>query len=107
MKPSPRPAARRCRKPVDAMPVARFLVGGKVQGVFFRASTREQALKLGLRGYAKNLPDGRVEVLAEGDERALNALERWLHVGPPMARVELVERGDVEVGEVGEGFVTG
>ena len=60
------------------MPVARFLVGGKVQGVFFRASTREQALKLGLRGYAKNLPDGRVEVLAEGDERALNALERWL-----------------------------
>jgi len=89
------------------MPVARFLVGGKVQGVFFRASTREQALKLGLRGYAKNLPDGRVEVLAEGDERALNALERWLHVGPPMARVELVERGDVEVGEVGEGFVTG
>ena len=107
MKPSPRPAARRCRKPVDAMPAARFLVGGKVQGVFFRASTREQALKLGLRGYAKNLPDGRVEVLAEGDERALNALERWLHVGPPMARVELVERGDVEVGEVGEGFVTG
>ena len=89
------------------MPVARFLVRGKVQGVFFRASTREQALKLGLRGYAKNLPDGRVEVLAEGDERALNALERWLHVGPPMARVELVERGDVEVGEVGEGFVTG
>ena len=86
------------------MPVARFLVGGKVQGVFFRASTREQALKLGLRGYAKNLPDGRVEVLAEGDERALNALERWLHVGPPMARVELVERGDVEVDVVGEGF---
>ena len=89
------------------MAAARFLVSGKVQGVFFRASTREQALKLGLRGYAKNLPDGRVEVLAEGDERALNALERWLHVGPPMARVELVERGDVEVGEVGEGFVTG
>ena len=89
------------------MPAARFLVRGKVQGVCFRASAREQALKLGLRGYAKNLPDGRVEVLAEGDERALNALERWLHVGPPMARVELVERGDVEVGEVGEGFVTG
>ena len=89
------------------MTAARFIVRGKVQGVFFRASTREQALKLGLRGYAKNLPDGRVEVLAEGDERALNALERWLHVGPPMARVELVERGDVEVGEVGEGFVTG
>jgi acylphosphatase len=86
------------------MPAARFLVGGKVQGVFFRASTREQALKLGLRGYAKNLPDGRVEVLAEGDASSLDALERWLHVGPPMARVETVERSDAEVGEVGEGF---
>ena len=107
MKPSPRPAARRCRKPVDAMPVARFLVGGKVQGVFFRASTREQALKLGLRGYAKNLPDGRVEVLAEGSATALDALERWLHVGPPMARVESVERDDAGVGGVGEVFEVG
>ena len=60
-----------------------------MQGVCFRASTREQALKLGLRGYAKNLPDGRVEVLAEGDERALDALERWLHVGPPAAGSKL------------------
>jgi acylphosphatase len=86
------------------MPAARFLVGGKVQGVFFRASAREQALKLGLRGYAKNLPDGRVEVLAEGSATALDALERWLHVGPPMARVESVERGDTSVDEAGEGF---
>ena len=86
------------------MPAARFLVGGKVQGVCFRASTREQAVKLGLRGYAKNLPDGRVEVLAEGEQRALDALERWLHVGPPMARVETVERGEAEVGEAGQGF---
>ena len=86
------------------MPAARFLVSGKVQGVFFRASTREQALKLGLRGYAKNLPDGRVEVLAEGEASALGALERWLHVGPPMARVETVERGEAEVGEAGQGF---
>ena len=76
------------------MPAACFLVSGKVQGVFFRASTREQALKLGLRGHAKNLPDGRVEVLAEGDSSALDALERWLHVGPPMAMVESVTRSD-------------
>ena len=89
------------------MPAARFLVGGKVQGVFFRASTREQALKLGLRGYAKNLPDGRVEVLAEGEATAFDALERWLHVGPPMAKVESVERGDAEVGEISGGFVVG
>ena len=86
------------------MAAARFLVSGKVQGVFFRASTREQALKLGLRGYAKNLPDGRVEVLAEGEASALDALERWLHVGPPMARVGTVERGDSVNGEVGDGF---
>ena len=69
------------------MPAARFLVRGKVQGVFFRASTRDRALQLGLRGYARNLSDGRVEVLAEGDARALDALERWLHVGPPRAKV--------------------
>ena len=86
------------------MPAARFFVSGKVQGVFFRASTREQALKLGLRGYAKNWPDGRVEVLAEGDAFALEALERWLHVGPPMARVASVERGDAEEVEAGVGF---
>jgi acylphosphatase len=89
------------------MLAARFLVGGKVQGVFFRASTRDRALQLGLRGYAKNLADGRVEVLAEGDARALDALERWLHVGPPRARVEWVDRADAEVGKVGNGFGAG
>jgi acylphosphatase len=89
------------------MPAARFLVRGKVQGVFFRASTRDRALQLGLRGYARNLSDGRVEVLAEGDARALDALERWLHVGPPRAKVEAVERGDAEFREAGEGFDLG
>lgn len=86
------------------MPAVRFLVGGKVQGVFFRASTREQALKLGLRGHARNLPDGRVEVLAEGDAIALDALERWLQVGPPLARVETIERGDSGVNIVAGTF---
>ena len=78
------------------MPAARFLVGGKVQGVFFRASTREQALKLGLRGYARNLPDGRVEVLAAGEASAIDALVRWLQLGPPMARVESLGRCDAD-----------
>ena len=73
------------------MATARFLVSGKVQGVFYRASTREQALALGLAGHA-NLPDGRVEVLASGAPGALDALERWLQQGPPMARVEAVAR---------------
>ncbi|MGN6740069.1 acylphosphatase [Dyella sp.] len=71
---------------------ARFLVSGRVQGVFFRASTREQALVLGLRGVARNLADGRVEVIACGDHEAIAMLERWLHDGPPAARVEQVLR---------------
>ena len=74
------------------MTAVRFLVSGHVQGVFFRASTREQAQRLGLRGYARNLPDGRVEVLAVGEADAIDVLERWLHEGPPMARVDTVER---------------
>ena len=77
------------------MPCAKFIVSGRVQGVFFRASTRTEAARLGLTGYAKNLPDGRVEVLACGDVHALDDLERWLRVGPPAARVENVQRGDV------------
>ena len=77
------------------MPAARFLVGGKVQGVFYRASTREQALALGLAGHAKNLPDGRVEVVAQGDAAALDALERWLWQGPSAARVDAVERTEL------------
>ncbi len=74
------------------MSAVRFLISGKVQGVFFRASTRQQAQRLGLRGHAKNLSDGRVQVLASGDDDAIDTLERWLHEGPPMARVEGVVR---------------
>jgi acylphosphatase len=81
------------------MPAARFLVSGRVQGVFYRAGTREQARELGLAGYARNLPDGRVEVLAGGDAAALDALERWLWQGPPAAQVEAVTREPAEAPE--------
>jgi len=74
------------------MAAARFLVSGRVQGVYFRASTREHALALGLAGYARNLADGRVEVVAEGEVDALAQLEQWLHEGPSAARVDHVER---------------
>lgn len=84
---------------------ARFLVSGKVQGVFFRASTREQAVRLGLRGYAKNLDDGRVEVLAIGDAERIDALGRWLEQGPPMARVDRVAREAAEESSA-DGFET-
>lgn len=85
------------------MPAARFLVSGRVQGVFFRASTRAEAERLGVRGSATNLADGRVEVIASGTESALSELERWLHAGPPAARVTAVVREEVD-DRAGEGF---
>ena len=78
------------------MPCAKFIVSGRVQGVFFRASTRAQAVRLGLTGYAKNLSDGNVEVLACGDPAALDELQRWLRRGPPAARVEGVVRSGAD-----------
>lgn len=91
------------------MKAARFLVSGKVQGVWFRASTRAQADRLGLRGHARNLVDGSVEVLAIGDADAIDALERWLHVGPPLARVDAVLRvpPPMDLGGHEAGFATG
>jgi acylphosphatase len=65
----------------------RCLVAGRVQGVFFRAAAREQALRLGLTGYAHNLPDGRVEVLVCGEPDQVGQLREWLRNGPPMASV--------------------
>lgn len=63
-------------------------VSGRVQGVFFRAATQNEARELGLSGWVRNLPDGRVEVLACGAGPAVEALQRWLWEGPPHARVE-------------------
>ena len=65
----------------------RCLIQGRVQGVFFRANTRQQAEQLNLTGYAHNLPDGRVEVVACGAEHALEELQIWLHQGPELAEV--------------------
>lgn len=82
----------------------RCWVSGRVQGVFYRASTRERALALGLRGYARNLPDGRVEVLACGPEGAVRELEAWLREGPPMARVTAVRCEPADPGDCPAGF---
>ncbi len=86
------------------MPAARFIVSGRVQGVFYRASAREKASLLGVNGYAKNLDDGRVEVVAVGDTHALHALEQWLQRGPPSALVDFVHREDAEVNAMTEQF---
>jgi acylphosphatase len=64
---------------------------GRVQGVFYRASARAQARALGLTGYARNLHDGAVEIVAEGDEESLNRFVGWCRIGPPAARVTRVE----------------
>lgn len=69
-----------------------FTVHGRVQGVFFRQSTRQQAGALGLTGYARNNPDGTVTIEAEGPTRALAALESWCRQGGPVAaRVDSVD----------------
>ncbi|MEO6228405.1 MAG: acylphosphatase [Thermomonas sp.] len=86
------------------MAAARFLVSGKVQGVCFRASTREQAWQLGLNGHARNLADGRVEVLVVGDSDAIEQLASWLQQGPPLARVDVLERQDGDMQLDAHGF---
>jgi acylphosphatase len=75
----------------------RCYVSGHVQGVFFRASTQQQSVRLGVDGYARNLPDGRVEVLACGDGAGVAALCDWLRSGPPQARVSDVQCETVDV----------
>ncbi len=68
-----------------------FRIEGRVQGVWFRESTRREAESLGITGYAKNMQDGSVEVLACGDPGPLDVLSKWLEEGPPMARVSRAE----------------
>jgi len=76
--------------------IRRFRITGRVQGVYFRHSTRLEAERLGLRGHATNLDDGSVEVLACGNESALESLRLWLHRGPPSARVHAVSEIEVD-----------
>jgi len=84
----------------------RCLVSGRVQGVFYRASTAEHARVLGVTGYARNLPDGRVEVLACGEEAVVKQLCDWLWQGPPAAKVEAVAVEDAAGVQVPADFKT-
>jgi acylphosphatase len=68
----------------------RMIVSGRVQGVFFRASAAQAARALGVRGCARNLPDGAVEIVAEGARSSLERLLAWAQTGPPQARVDEV-----------------
>lgn len=76
----------------------RMIISGRVQGVFFRQSAADQAQGLGLTGFARNLPDGSVEIVAEGARRNLEMLLTWARQGPRRARVDgvRVEWGDFQ-----------
>lgn len=80
----------------------RVLVSGRVQGVFFRDTCRRRAQELGLAGSARNLPDGRVEIVVQGPPPAVEAMIAWCREGPPYARVESVDVAEEEpVGDRG------
>lgn len=84
----------------------RFYVSGRVQGVFFRASTSRKARELKLTGFARNLADGRVEVVACGQDAALDQLESWLWQGPAASSVDDVSGDSVDIEPPGS-FTTG
>jgi len=79
------------------MPIAfEITVKGRVQGVFYRASTREKAIELGVKGWCMNLPNGDVLIHAEGERVDLNSLLLWCKVGPPKAIVDSVNFQETE-----------
>ncbi|MEP1035591.1 acylphosphatase [Ekhidna sp.] len=79
----------------------RIHVRGRVQGVFFRVSTKEKAIALGLNGWVRNQPDGSVLIEVEGPEGKVNELIEWCSVGPPASNVE-----DVDIEEhISQGFM--
>jgi acylphosphatase len=79
-------------------------VSGRVQGVYYRGTTVTRARELAIRGYVRNLPDGRVEVLAQGEDAAVAAFIQWLWIGSIAARVTAVEVGDASATQSCEGF---
>ncbi len=66
-------------------------ISGKVQGVFYRAYTQDEAKKLGVNGWVRNLPDGRVEAVFEGVDEAVDEMVKWCYKGSPASKVEKVE----------------
>ncbi|MFH1774579.1 MAG: acylphosphatase [Methanobacteriota archaeon] len=70
---------------------AHAYISGRVQGVFFRSSAEEKAFELGIKGWVRNLRDGRVEAIFEGEKEKVEEMLRWCYKGPPYARVTNVE----------------
>ena len=82
------------------------LVSGRVQGVFYRGTAAQRARELGVRGYARNLPDGRVEVLACGEDAAVQTFVSWLWTGSSASQVTAVEVADAPAHSAPPGFHT-
>ena len=82
----------------------KILASGRVQGVYFRMFTQNKAKQFGIKGYARNLPDGRVEIIAEADNNSIEKLIQWCHKGPVTARVDHVEMTELESDEVFTSF---
>lgn len=76
-------------------------VAGRVQGVWFRASTREEAERLGVSGFVSNEPDGSVYIEACGERDTIKELIQWCHEGPPLARVTSVEAEEIDANHEG------
>tara|TARA_Y100001949_G_scaffold140404_1_gene122402 strand:+ start:2795 stop:3076 length:282 start_codon:yes stop_codon:yes gene_type:complete len=91
----------------DLKKIARFIIHGRVQGVFFRDSTRQVAKTLDIKGLAVNQSDGTVAVIADGTQDSLRKLKSWLMVGPDMAEVEKVEEVDIECHQEFNDFTIG
>ena len=82
------------------------LVSGRVQGVFYRGTAAQRARELGVRGYARNLPDGRVEVLACGEDEVVQTFVTWLWTGSSASKVTAVEVAEAPVHGAPPGFHT-
>jgi acylphosphatase len=86
--------------------VRRAIVSGRVQGVFYRASTASKARELGVTGHARNLPDGSVEVMACGESESVRALLEWLWIGSTASMVTAVEVTAVEMTDIEAGALS-
>lgn len=86
------------------MKTLRLRIHGRVQGVWFRESMRQEAERLGASGWVRNAPDGSVEATVQGSETAVDALVDWARRGPPQARVDRVEIESVETNGLFSGF---
>jgi acylphosphatase len=80
------------------------IISGRVQGVWFRASTKQKAKQLKLNGWVRNNPDGNVEAIFEGDDNLIKEMLNWCHHGPPLAKVNNVEVNYEESSNGFDGF---